>query len=447
MKIACCRNPVATYLITAAVLFICGAAGPANADEPTGNDLVGSWEREGKVNVFSANGTGKNHDASRFNWELKAGRLIARSHAPDGKLGEEWSVLIVFTKDRNEYSFLTGAQEGGGLQRVTFYKLDADRQRFEGRTDADRAYPPNAEALKGEGPPDESAPSPVRPAKSNPRENKSIVRVGPNIQVSKEREGIYHGEVTIAVDPHDPKRLLAGSMFQPPPVDATAPKTVVYASEDGGATWRCRLEHTDPNPRTFADPALAFAPDSTAYFVDIDGASLSEYRDGARDVVLRVTRTRDNGASREKSVRIEGFHDRPFLAVDCSGGAASRPPFTATPHPAFSSRPTAAHRSARPILGCPVRALPTSAWRLRPSCPTAGSSSSGASRAPPPRPVNRKMDSCSRGRPGTVGSRSNQSRRSQRSRAETQGIPTFHRWPSTPATATSSTPPGSTSTR
>jgi hypothetical protein len=157
MKIACYRNQLATSLITVAAVFTCGAANPAVADELTGKDLVGSWEREGNVNVFAADGTGKNYDANRFHWELKEGRLISRRKAPDGELGEEWSVPIVFTKDRKEFSYLLGADDGG-RQRVTFHKLGKDGRRFEGRTDADRAYPPDAEALTGEGPPEESAP-------------------------------------------------------------------------------------------------------------------------------------------------------------------------------------------------------------------------------------------------------------------------------------------------
>ena len=146
------------------------------------------------------------------------------------------------------------------------------------------------------------------------------VHVGPNIQVSRDRAGIYHGEVVMAADPRDPKRLLAGSMFLPPPVDPAVSKVVVYASDDGGESWSCRLEHVGTNPRSFADPTIGFAADASAYLVDIDGASLGEYREGSRLVALRITRTRDGGKSWDRSTRIEGFHDRPFLTVDCTGG-------------------------------------------------------------------------------------------------------------------------------
>jgi hypothetical protein len=161
MRIICCRMPLVACLFTAAAVFTCGGPNRAAADEPMGKEkaLAGSWEREDKVTVFSADGTGTNHDASRFRWVLKDSRLIARSQPPDGKLGDEWAVSIVFTKDEKEFSFLLGGEDGG-LERVTFHKLDLDGRRFKGRTDADRAYPQDAAALKGEGPPDESAPTP-----------------------------------------------------------------------------------------------------------------------------------------------------------------------------------------------------------------------------------------------------------------------------------------------
>jgi hypothetical protein len=163
MRTACYRNPLGVCLLVATAAFTCGATCPANTNDPTEKDLVGSWELKGKVNVFSADGTGTSYDGSRCRWKLEDGRLVARRLGTDGSLDEEWSVPIVFTKDRNEFSYLLGADDGG-RQRVTFHKLDPDGRPYQGRTDADRAYPPDAEALRGEGPPEKGAPTPVRPA-------------------------------------------------------------------------------------------------------------------------------------------------------------------------------------------------------------------------------------------------------------------------------------------
>ncbi|SIO65155.1 hypothetical protein SAMN05444166_7608 [Singulisphaera sp. GP187] len=158
------NGPIGAHLLAVAAFFLGGSSPARAADDEPGKALVGAWEKDGKVTVISADGTGKNHDGSRFRWELKGGRLIARSRAGDGKLGEEWSVPIAFTRDEKEYSYLLGGEDGG-LKRMTYSKLDPQGRRYAGRTEADRAYPPDAEALEGEGPPqgdgDRPAPSVV----------------------------------------------------------------------------------------------------------------------------------------------------------------------------------------------------------------------------------------------------------------------------------------------
>jgi hypothetical protein len=88
-------------------------------------------------------------------------------------------VQIAFTKDRKELSYLLGKIDGG-RRRVTFYKLDQEGRLFRGRTDADRAYPADTQALKGEGPPEASAPSPKTAGRgpANVPEREAIVDVG-----------------------------------------------------------------------------------------------------------------------------------------------------------------------------------------------------------------------------------------------------------------------------
>jgi hypothetical protein len=151
------------WCVAAVVALLMTSVAMATADDEPRNFLIGSWEREGKVNIFSPDGTGKNNDGSRFRWELKGEHLIAKAQLPDGKSGEEWSVPIVFTKDKKEYSYLIGG-ENGDLKRITFYKLDQNNRRFSGRSEADRAYPPESEALKGEGQPGDPSLRPM-PAK------------------------------------------------------------------------------------------------------------------------------------------------------------------------------------------------------------------------------------------------------------------------------------------
>ena len=70
MRMICCRMPLVACLFTAVAVFACSGPNRAAGDEPMRKEksLVGSWEREDKVIVFAADGTGTNNDASRFRW-------------------------------------------------------------------------------------------------------------------------------------------------------------------------------------------------------------------------------------------------------------------------------------------------------------------------------------------------------------------------------------------
>src|SRR5258706_10896444 len=89
------------------------------------------------------------------------------------------------------------------------------------------------------------------------------IRVGPNVRVSAAHARDTHYEVFAAAHPRDPSRLVVGSIIYSS--DGTTVGTVVYTSTDGGATWAPTLEGR-PLERT-GDPAIAFGPDGTAFFV------------------------------------------------------------------------------------------------------------------------------------------------------------------------------------
>ena len=89
------------------------------------------------------------------------------------------------------------------------------------------------------------------------------VRVGPNVCVSAAHPADTHYEVVVTADPHDPSRLVAGSIIYPR-IAATY-GTIVYQSADGGAHWAPSLELPDLDHT--GDPAVTFAPDSVAYYV------------------------------------------------------------------------------------------------------------------------------------------------------------------------------------
>src|SRR5262245_28515748 len=142
-------------------------------------------------------------------------------------------------------------------------------------------------------------------------------RVGPNVQVSKDRADVPHWEVILAADPADPKRLLAGSMLR---YDAGEDQCAGYLSTDGGKTWKPVLE---PGGRAeargtkrAADPAVAFGPDGAAYFAMLAADALTRPHHA---VVFRST---DGGATWGEPAHVHQptEMDRPYLAVDRTGG-------------------------------------------------------------------------------------------------------------------------------
>jgi hypothetical protein len=311
---------------------------------PTNKRLVGSWAPEGgKPIVYRTEGTGKNPDGSRFRWRLEDDYLVARAIDRDGKAGPVVKIPIVFTRDGKEYRLLLES----GARKVTFYKLDSKGQRYSGRTPAGRRYPPPRHLKpreEEETPPSvhrpEGARRPVNAAPGQANAKADRIEVGPNIQVSVSRSRISHGEVVLAADPQDPKRLLAASMFSPPPIDPAAVKLVVYASSDGGKTWRLSLERKAANPRNYADPTLAFGADGTAYFANLYGESLEAYRSAPEvqdKICVQVARSTDGGRTWQEPTRIPGFHDRPFLTVDTTTGTYAGRLYCATTSGLFVS--------------------------------------------------------------------------------------------------------------
>jgi hypothetical protein len=141
------------------------------------------------------------------------------------------------------------------------------------------------------------------------------IRVGPNVQVSQARAKTEHCEVVIASDPKNAGRLLAGSMIvQPKPPGSYPFFIIAYRSSDAGKTWEVAIEpEATKDTVGFADPAVAYGPDGSAYF-----AALA--RDGKKRTRLQVRRSRDGGKEWEPPIKAAELIDRPFLVADCSGG-------------------------------------------------------------------------------------------------------------------------------
>ena len=122
------------------------------ADDP----LIGGWEIEGRINVFNADGTGRNSDGSAFRWGTRGGKLFSRAITPDGAGGDIVVFPYTLSRDRKAYKI---ALEGGRRQ-VTFTKVGADGRRTEGRSADDAVFDDpltEAPASLGPGPRDRSS--------------------------------------------------------------------------------------------------------------------------------------------------------------------------------------------------------------------------------------------------------------------------------------------------
>ena len=120
----------------------------------------------------------------------------------------------------------------------------------------------------------------------------------------------------LAADPRDPKRLVAASMYSPPPADPAGSAVVVYASADGGATWRPTLEPKAP-PRGVRRPGVRPRAGRRPYFVTMHAPSLGELPGKGG---LELARSRDGGRTWDEAARVAAYHDRPFLAADRGTG-------------------------------------------------------------------------------------------------------------------------------
>ena len=134
--------------------------------------------------------------------------------------------------------------------------------------------------------------------------------VSPSVQVSGAHPADVHYEVCAAIDPRNSLHLIAAS-FRYAPDGRT--RTVIYASTDGGKTWRASLDSAALDYT--GDPSCAYGPDGAAYYT----ASLllpSAARDARRMLLFRSP---DGGATWDPPDSLT-YTDRESLVVDTTGG-------------------------------------------------------------------------------------------------------------------------------
>jgi len=138
--------------------------------------------------------------------------------------------------------------------------------------------------------------------------NAQQIIVGENLLVSAEPEKM-HTETLIAADPKNPNRLLGCAIVF---LDGVRRRTTaVYASSDGGKSWKQTLD-----TRNFfysSDPAIAFGLNGVAYYSAIVNVNADD-----REVVL-IYRSSDGGRTWQTPTIIP-YIDREYISVDNTGG-------------------------------------------------------------------------------------------------------------------------------
>lgn len=141
-------------------------------------------------------------------------------------------------------------------------------------------------------------------APDDPASPGATIRVTATAAVADGALGLEPVEPWLAVDPNDPKHLIASAMT----TATDGLQAVVYASGDGGRTWT-RAERGE-GERLFpgGDPMATFGPDGEAYFTTL-----------ADD--MTVWRSDDGGTRWPQRTRVPGgTYDRQWVAVDLGDG-------------------------------------------------------------------------------------------------------------------------------
>lgn len=139
------------------------------------------------------------------------------------------------------------------------------------------------------------------------------VLVGPNILVSRDGD-VAHVEIMGAVNPKNPKQLIAGVITATRPAGGWACR--VYASADGGNAW---VDSAFPEQVDFggADPQTAFTADGAALF---SALSIVKDEQGRQRSALFVYRSEDGGRTWGKAAIAAFGADHPQIVVDATGG-------------------------------------------------------------------------------------------------------------------------------
>lgn len=142
---------------------------------------------------------------------------------------------------------------------------------------------------------------------------KPRILVGPNVLVSKDGN-VPHVELMLAVNPKDPKNLLAGAITFTRPDLTQAGKT--YASKDGGNNWVASVL-PEQELAGGLDPQVAFGIHGTAYFA---GLAFVKDETGRTRAGLHFFRSEDGGVTWQKPTDLGYSYDHEQILADHTSG-------------------------------------------------------------------------------------------------------------------------------
>jgi hypothetical protein len=167
------------------------------------------------------------------------------------------------------------------------------------------------------------------------------IRVGPTISVSADRPSVSLGETWLAGNPVDPNNMIAVSMAFP---QDGRWASVMYYTTDAGKSWQ-PVTHGPSHDAYFwgADPVVAFAPDGTAFYSDLEWGDVSnapfndDRSSASTDLATYVYRSTDGGRSWSVPTILDGT-DHSCIAIDASRGKYSGRVYVAYTTPLSSAQ-------------------------------------------------------------------------------------------------------------
>ena len=95
-------------------------------------------------------------------------------------------------------------------------------------------------------------------------EDATRIKIGANVAVNKDEPLKMHTEVVLAVNPADPRNLVAAANRSWGDAKTKQCIVLVFVSQDSGETWETIPHETDRGSYR-GDPTIVFGTDGTAY--------------------------------------------------------------------------------------------------------------------------------------------------------------------------------------